>query len=147
MMSNPTLAKRMENYFGRQIALYETLLTFYDTFQEDLEPERVEELAEKHRVNGREAAALEREFQLLAREWQAAEDLDEAERVRVRATARRAEGLGQEVAKRNAEAANELERRIGSMKADSRKLRRGLESLRKFRPDASSDPGFIDKRT
>ena len=145
-MANPILTKRVQDYFRRQLALYEDMLAAHDAFQRDLDAGHLDHLAERQESQSKQAAMLEREFRALLREWQAAPDLDEGERAEVRDLAERAQTLAGRVVERNQQIIRELQRRTATLQNDANALHRGLGLLKMYRPGISHVAGFLSKK-
>lgn len=146
-MPNPKLTTRMKHHFQRQIALSHTMLAALTELQNVLEEERVEEFAQRQQKHSKETVTLRRERDLLMRDWNAAKDLDDEERAEVRALEVESEELTREIVAQNDLAMEAIRARMQTMKANSAKMRRSLQTMCMFRQAFPSQPGFIDKKT
>lgn len=61
-MANPILTKRVQDYFRRQLTLYEDMLAAHDAFQRDLDAGDLDHLAERQESQSKQAAMLDASF-------------------------------------------------------------------------------------
>jgi len=127
------LPSRVRNYFERQIAwLKEALVQ-----AEDLQENPPEDLPDQAiRDQQRHAAALStfvEESRLMAREWQAANDISEAHRDEIRVLAQEVQRLVECLTEAQGEVLKRIQPRMGALRAQLTEIRKGRELLRNYR--------------
>ncbi len=146
MPSAPELVPRLTNYFTRQIAWLQQVLSEFDHFEHALNEPELDALAEQQRAHDRQLEQFAREQRGLLHEWQQAADVPETDRQAVKALAAQAKLLTDQLNLTYGHAMKTL----GKMKARrtraAQALQRGRGMLDKYRPGGDLDPGFIDRK-
>lgn len=140
-----SLPYRVKDYFRRQIASFEEILANLERLDEDLHRPDAEQRSELPLRHDRRTAALEREFEALAREWRQAADLEKADRADIRALAQTAQALADNVCAAYQRGIELTTTRSAAVKADLGDLRRGRDLLERYRT-TPFDVAFFDKR-
>ncbi len=136
----------MKDYFTRQTAWFEQMLSDLETLEKDLNDPELEKVDEQRRIHTEKTENLAGEFQALYAEWEAATDLAEEERAEVRRLSRRAAELAAQLRATHDQALGTVHDRLENLSASLNKLRRGRDMLQKYRPGQSTDATFVDKK-
>jgi len=140
-----SLPYRVKDYFRRQIAWFEEILADLERLEEDLDGPDAAQRIELRLRHDRRTAALEREFTALAREWRQAAELPKADRADIRALARTAQALAENVCAAYQRGIELTTTRSAAVKGDLGDLRRGRDVLERYRT-TRFDVAFFDKR-
>ena len=140
-----SLPYRVKDYFRRQIASFEEILANLECLDEDLHRPDAAQRIELRLRHDRRTAALEREFEALAREWRQAADLPKADRADIRALAQTAQALAENVCAAYQRGIELTTTRSAAVKGALGDLRRGRDALERYRT-TRFDVAFFDKR-
>ncbi len=139
------IVDRLVNFFDRQIALYEEMLKTGDTLATDIEADDLNALAVQQETFSRRAKQLEEELGILSREWERAENVTDAERQHIGGLARHAEAMAKRLETVTNDAASKAQTRMRTVKDELDGLRRGQQSLTKYR-SGNDDSGYLDTK-
>jgi len=142
----PSLQHRVKDHFARQIAWFEELLRDLDRLDEDLDAPDASDRIEGRLHHVKPTAALEREFAALARDWREAEGLAERDRAEVRALAKRARALAEQVCAAYDRGLDRVAAKSSCVQGSLGELRRGREVVGRYRGSTGLDAAFFDKR-
>lgn len=145
MAREDSIVDRLVNFFDRQIALYEEMLKASDTLATDIEADDLNALAVQQETYSRRAKQLEEELRILSREWERAEGVTDAERQHIGGLARHAEAMAKRLESITNDAAAQAQTRMQSVKRELDGLRRGQQSLTKYR-SGDDDSGYLDTK-
>lgn len=138
----PRIAPRMRDYFLRQIDFFERLLeTAPDSSAGSAEAAQVRLAADTARMR-----ELEEEFAALQSDYRRAADITDEESAELRALARRAGSLAEQIALRNDDCLSHIAEQIDAVRVEWDQLRRGRRDIGRYRVDHPEDLGFIDRK-
>lgn len=146
MPSAPELVTRLTDYFTRQIAWLQHVLSEFDHFEHALNAPELEALAEQQRVHECQLEQFAREQRGLLHEWQQATELPEPDRQAVKALAAQAKQLTDQLTLAYDHAMKTVEKMKARRTRSAQALQRGRGMLDKYRPGGDLDPGFIDRK-
>ena len=146
MPSAPELVPRLTNYFTRQIAWLQNVLSEFDHFEHALNEPELEALAERQRTREHQLEQFAREQRGLLHEWQQTTDLPETDRQAVKALAAQAKQLTDQLTLTYESAMKTVEQMKTRRTHSVQTLQRGRGMLDKYRPGGDLDPGFIDRK-
>ena len=132
------IVRRMREYFERAVAQLEHERAWLEGFQNGAAEEDLPALVEQQKRHMAETKTLAEEYRLLRREWDETSVPDE-QAAAVRALARRAEKLANELQAFNQRADDVVRKRMGEVQATQGDLRRGQAALRGYRSEAGPD--------
>jgi len=140
------LPARVKDFFRRQIAWFEHVLSDLERIEQDLHGAAPEELAAQTARHAQGMARFEQEFQHLTREWRSASDVAASDRAEIRALARRVEALIGDLGKARDRATELIGQQAGAIERALNETRKGQTMLRRYYAGDRAYPGFIDKR-
>lgn len=140
------LPARVKDFFRRQIAWFEQVLSDLERLEEDLHEAAPEELAAQTVRHAQGMARFEREFQDLTSEWRLASGVAASDRAAIRALARRVETLIADLGRAHDRATELIGERAGEIERALNETRKGQVMLRKYYAGDRAYPGFIDKK-
>ncbi len=145
-MDGADLVARMTDYFNRQIALFESMRSDLEGVEDRLDTLDFEALGREQASHAAQASALKHELAGLLEEWESAKDVPEEDRDGIRALARRAEALAEELSVINDRAATHADARGRALRETWCELERGRRVLGKYAPGRPAAPNFIDRK-
>lgn len=138
------IVERLGDYFARQIALYKQMLAEQDQIIALLDAGELDAAEALACMHARHSAMLEREFDALLREWKAAPHRAE-DHAPVRALAAEAAGLAGRLEEYVGVAAGNARRRREAVKREWEAIRRGQNTIDRYRTIDDHEPGHIDR--
>lgn len=145
-MAGHRIAARMKDYFGRQIALFETMLVNLETIEEDLGRDAGEGMLPLQSAHEKGMRDLGEEFRSLQREWEATQDLSDDERSDLGNLARRADTLCAELQARLARGASVADEGAAALRESIGRVRLGKDLLGKYGPGDGTGAAYIDRK-
>lgn len=143
--SGSSIVERMRNHLERHIAWLEDSIERMEKIHTRMTEEEISELLNEERVRTGNAATLEREFHLLKREWDAAEDISETARAAVVQMAGRAQALSEQVVAAQDQAMETVAEHLDSIQDSILELRKGRNVLKKYGGGDDESGAHVDK--
>lgn len=140
-----SIVDRMINFFDRQLGLYGEMVNAYASLSTDLEAEDLDALTTREEAFASRTRQLEEELRILSREWQKTDSISDAEREHIAGLARHAEGMAKRLECMSQEAAIQAQARMRSVKNTLDGLRRGQQSMAKYRSNDGGS-GYLDTK-
>lgn len=137
---------RMKDFFERQIAWFETVKDDLARLGESADPDESDRLVFDDNERAKKSRALEEEFRVLKKEWDASRPADGAGTEAVRSLAHRAEELGLALQESIDDAAKELLARSIEVREEIEKLQQGKSSVSKYRAPKMNDTNYMDRK-
>jgi hypothetical protein len=145
-MEDQSITARMGDYFRRQIELFKQMSAAEAGVPAEVESQEWERAQAQQERFERELGALEEEFWILKREWDASSNIEPQARAHMQELAASAMEMAESIARANAR--NAL--RISEMMQDTQEqwatLQRGKRMLRNLRAGEHGDAGYIDRK-
>lgn len=143
---NRNIAGRMQDYFERQIAHFEEIVSGLARAADDIEAGRFDEAAAVQESNQKKTESLAAEFWSLKREWDTAGDVAPRDREVVQGLARRADELSQQIRAALDASIGLSEAQRATLDASMKDIRQGKEFLGKYGTPRSNDPNIMDRK-
>jgi hypothetical protein len=144
-VNDPALGARLKDYYSRQIALCEALLDEAKSAALELEEDALDAAVARQQRRTKQLLALEEEFRILKREWDAEGLADENEAAHVAGMERRAGELVDALLEANRAATGLIDERLVVVKDQWAQLRKGRETLKRYRAGDPGEGGFLDR--
>ncbi len=145
-MPDTSIAERMEDYFRRQIALFEQMAEAQGALPEDTGSPAWEEAQRRQEAFARELSVLEEEFRILKREWDATPELDSEARQRMRELAAQAGDMAGRAVRASAQDAEHASQMMRDVQEQRKALEQGKRLLGKLRAGERNDTGYLDEK-
>ena len=146
-MPHASIAERLEDYFRRQIDLFERMAEARSALPEDTQSPGWEDAQRRQEAFARELEALEEEFRILKREWDATPDLSSDEQQRMREWAVRAGDMAGRAVRASAHDAEQASQMLRDLKEQRNALQQGKRLLGRLRAGERNDTGYFDEKT
>lgn len=139
------IVERISDYFQRQISLYTQMLAEQDQILALLNAGELDEAQKLASAHARESAALEQEFYALLREWDS-KTHSEADHAPVRVLANEAAALAGRLQEFVNIAAGSARQRREAVKREWEAIRRGMNTIDRYRTIDPRDSDQLDTR-
>ncbi len=144
-MANDLLIANVKDYFLRQIAWLEQVVRDKKTGTAIQNDERaLEQRLREETACANEMIAFQRELNALARKWDAAEGISQADRDAVHLLALKVEKIGGELLENNDESRREVEQMMEELRENWNALRRGRDMVNKYSHGQQSNRDYLD---
>lgn len=140
------ISARLHDYFGRQIAWFDTELADFAEFGENITGENAEELVEWQQRHERELRNLGEEFNSLLKEWQASDTISETERHDLRTVAQHAAELADQVREAFERGSSRAGAEASAIRRICGEIRVGKDILNRYRAGGADPPGYVDRQ-
>ena len=142
-MADADIVDRMADYLGRASAHLVAVRAWLNDFEQALEADDLGPVADQQNRHLAETQALDREYALLLREWDAIDVSDDrADALRVQA--RELEDVAREVQTLNDRAETLTRERMARVNEEQGNLRRGRAAANRYRTDV--EPDRVDRQ-
>lgn len=139
------LVERVLGMLHRQRKLLEDSLVELDAGSAESDAELSEEYLERERRRTQQIAQMDDELQILKREWEAAEDVTDADRRRVREQARETRELAEQLQTRIESTGVALSDQMKNLNKSIEELNRGKTMIRGYKIPGKSLGGGLDR--
>ncbi len=145
-LGNVDIAQRMKDYFRRQIDWFEQMRLELQRLENGLEGEEFEQVADQDRRRAQVSRALHDEFAALKKEWDRTGPIADTDREAVRAIARRAEEIGNDLQQVFDRVAHKAGTRAEALRNEFGRLRHNKGWMTKYRPTGQEGASFVDRK-
>ena len=145
-MAARTLADRVRDHFREQNAWLEQALADLNRLESGLEDPDLDALASVQAAHAAATQRFQEQSQALADAWRKDANITASDCAEVRALAKRAEALAEQLSEAYDRAAQRMRERAGKVKEALDGASRGRDLLRKFYQRPVMDSWFIDRK-